>query len=565
MAHLSEKRERILFLLFVFILIFLLLIYRLFNIQVAEGSVLRELARKEHIFSYAIDGKRGTIYDRNLKKLAVNIESKSLFAIPYKIEQPIQTAQLLSSRLGLNYQDLENQLTKEKYFVWIARKLSQQKYDELQNLQLEGFDYITENKRYYPKESLASNIMGFVGIDNQGLEGLELYFDKQLKSETGLVIMERDASGAKIPLSIEKVEPSKNGLSIALTIDEVIQYITEEALDKAFQEYRPKSAVAIVVSPKTGEILSIAVRPTYNVNNFQSFSEDCRRNKAITDNYEPGSTFKIFTIATALENGYTSLSEHFNCKGWIKYQGTVIRDIDPHGYQDLTDVVKNSCNVGVIEVGTRIDEAVFEESLRNFGFGSMTGIDLPGESAGFLRPVKQWSKLSIASLSIGQEISVTPLQLIMGVSAIANNGVLMKPLIIRKVLDEDENVIEEFLPIIVRQTVSADTAQTMSKILEQVVADGTGSRAKVKGYSVAGKTGTSQKFDFSLGRYSNEKFTSWFVGYTPAENAEIAILVMLDEPKGSYYGGTVAAPVFQEIASKVLPYLSIPPNLLKSK
>lgn len=560
MEHFSEKRERILFLLFVFVFIFLLLIYRLYNIQVVSGSVLHELARKEHIASYAIDGKRGVIYDRNLKRLAVNVESKSLFAIPYKIEEPEETARLLSSSLGLPYQEIEKQLIKERYFVWIARKLSHEKYEELKSLELDGLDFVTENKRYYPKDALAAHIIGFVGIDNQGLEGLELFFDNELKSQPGLVVMERDASGAKIPLSIERIQPSKNGTSIALTIDEVVQYITEEALNKAFLEYRPKSAVAIVVIPKTGEILSIAVKPSFNINKYQDASEDCRRNRAITDNFEPGSTFKVFTIATALENGYARLSDHFNCKGWINYQGTVIRDIDPHGYQDLTDIVKNSCNVGVIEVGTRIDKNIFAQSLQNFGFGEKTEIDLLGESPGLFRPVSQWSKISNASLSIGQEISVTPLQLVMGVAALANDGVLMKPQIVSRVLDEEDNIIKQYSPMVVRQVISSNTARTMSRIMQEVVDDGTGTRAKLKHYSAAGKTGTSQKFDFNLGRYSNEKFTSWFAGFAPADNAEIAIVVMLDEPKGSYYGGTVAAPVFQEIASKVLPYLSVPPN-----
>ncbi len=560
MEHFSEKRERILFLLFVFIFIFILLIYRLYNIQVVGGSVLHELARKEHITSYAIDGKRGVIYDRNLKRLAVNVESKSLFAIPYKIEQPEQTARILSSKLGLDYQEIVKQLIKEKYFVWISRKLSQDKYEELKSLELDGLDFVTENKRYYPKESLAAHLIGFVGIDNQGLEGLELYFDQELKSQPGLVVMERDASGAKIPLSIERVQPSQNGLSIVLTIDEVVQYITEEALNKAFLEYRPKSAVAIVVIPKTGEILSIAARPSFDINKYQDYSEDCRRNRAITDNFEPGSTFKIFTVATALENGYARLTDNFYCKGWINYQGTVIRDIDPHGYQNLTDIVKNSCNVGVIEVGTRMDKNIFAESITNFGFGEKTGIDLLGESPGLFRPVSKWSKISNASLSIGQEISVTPLQLVMGVAALANDGVLMKPLIVSKVLDEEDSIISQYSPQVVRKVISSSTANTMSRIMREVVENGTGTRAKLKHYSAAGKTGTSQKFDFSLGRYSNEKFTSWFTGYAPADNAEIAIVVMLDEPRGSYYGGTVAAPVFQEIASKVLPYLSIPPN-----
>ncbi len=560
MFQLTEKRERVFLLIIVFITIFLILIYRLYQIQVVEGSKLNELARKGHVTSYVLDGKRGIIFDRNLKRLAVNVDSKSLFAMPYKVDNPDEIAKILSEKLSLKYLDIKDQLEKEKYFVWIQRKLPQDSYDEIQQMELEGLDFVTENTRYYPREFLAANVLGFVGIDNQGLEGLETYFDDDLKSTSGLVVMERDASGEKIPLSMERIQPSKDGLSIVLTIDEVIQYITEEALEKAYQQYHPKSAVAIVVNPETGEILSMAVKPSYDLNHFQRFSEESWKNRAITDSYEPGSTFKIFTIATALENGFASLNDRFNCKGWIRYQGTVIRDIDPHGVQDLTEIVTNSCNVGLIEVGTRMDENIFAESIRNFGFGDETGIHLPGEAPGLFRPVNQWSRISIASLSIGQEISVTPLQLIMATSAIANNGILMKPIIVKKIIDSEYNIVNQYQSEQVRQVISPGTAITMMNILQKAVDDGTGRRASLDSYTAAGKTGTSQKFDFSLGRYSNEKFTSWFVGFTPSHEAEIAILVMLDEPKGSYYGGTVAAPVFQEIASKVLSYLSIPPE-----
>jgi len=557
---LAEKRKRVYFLIIIFIVILLILIYRLFQIQVVEGSKLTELARKEHILSYALEGQRGLILDRNLKKLAVNVDSKSLFGIPYKINNPEETARILSEKIDIKYPEIKSQIEKEKYFVWLKRKLPQEDYNEIKELELEGIDFVTESKRYYPKGQLAANIIGFVGIDNQGLEGLEMYYDKELQSISGLVVMERDASGQKIPLSIKSTQPSRDGQSVVLTIDEVIQYITEEAIEKAYQQYNPNSAVAIVVKPETGEILSMAVRPAYDINNYQLVPEEYWKNRCITDNYEPGSTFKIFTIATALENNYASLNDTFNCKGWINFHGTVIRDIDPHGFQNLTDIVKNSCNVGLIEVGSRMDENVFAESIRNFGFGIETGILLPGESSGLFRPVDNWSKISIASLSIGQEISVTPLQLVMAAAAIANDGILMKPLIVKEILDSEYNIIKKYQPEQVRQVISSKTALTMQNILNEVVSDGTGIRAKLENYSAAGKTGTSQKFDFSLGRYSNQKFTSWFVGFTPSHNAQIAILVMLDEPKGSYYGGTVAAPVFQEIAENVLPYLSIPPE-----
>ncbi len=556
----KEKRERITFLSIVFIVFYFLLVYRLYNIQIVQSNKFKEIARQEHLTSFSIEGERGNIYDRNLKKLAVNVTVQSLFAIPTKVKNPQETARKISSILNLKTKDVLDKLNQKRSFVWIKRKLTDTEVEEIKKINLDGLDFLNESKRYYPKNYLASNLLGFVGIDNQGLEGLELFFDKELKGLPGLVILERDASGGKIPLSIKEPTAHRDGKSIVLTIDEVIQYITEEALDKAFQKYKAKAGVAIVVKPKTGEILAIAVRPSYDPNYFDKFSQDLWRNRAITDAYEPGSTFKVVTIATALNERVAKLDDQFYCKGWIKYNGHIFHDIHQHGSQDLTDIVKNSCNVGVIQTGTRLDEKVFEKSIRRFGFGALTEINLPGEINGLVRSSKDWSKISLASLSIGQEISVTPIQLIMAVSAIANRGTLMKPMIVKEILDSNQNRIKVYKPKPVRQVISVDTALTMTKILEQVVADGTGKRANLTDYQVAGKTGTAQKFDFSIGKYSDDKYNSLFVGYVPAENPQMSILVLLDQPKGSYYGGTVAAPVFKEIASKALPYLSIPPN-----
>ena len=554
----KEKKERIIFLLIVFIILYFSLIYRLYNIQVVQSSKFKEIAKQEHLTSFSIEGERGNIYDRNYKKLAVNIDVKSLFAIPPKVENPQEIAQKISSILNLKTKDILEKLNQKKSFVWIKRKLSETEVAEIKELNLEGFDFLDEDKRYYPKNYLASNLMGFVGIDNQGLEGLESFFDKELKGTPGLVILERDAIGGKVPLSIKEPTAHQDGYSIVLTIDEVVQYITEEALDKAFTESKAKAGIAIVVEPKTGEILAIAVEPSYDPNYFDKYPRDLWRNRGVTDAYEPGSTFKVITIATALEERVCSLNDKFYCDGTTKYNGVVFHDIYIHGSQNLTDIVKNSCNIGVIQTGTRLDEKVFEKSIRRFGFGTLTEINLPGEINGLVRSTNDWSKISLASLSIGQEISVTPIQLIMAVSAIANRGTLMKPMIVKEIIDSTQNKIRVFKPKPVRQVVSVDTALTMTRILEQVVEDGTGTRAKLAGYQVAGKTGTAQKFDFSTGKYSTDKYTSSFVGYAPSDNPKISILIMLDEPKGSYYGGTIAAPVFQEIASKVLPYLSVP-------
>jgi len=556
----KEKNKRIIFLFILFIIFYFLLLYRLYNIQIVQNNKFKKIAQQEHLTSFSIKGERGNIYDRNLKKLALNVEVESLFAIPSKIKNPREAAQKISSILDLKTKNILDKLSEKKSFVWIKRKLEDTEVKKIKNLNLEGLYFLDESKRYYPKKYLASNLMGFVGIDNQGLEGLEAFFDKDLKGLPGLVILERDALGGKVPLNIKEPTTYQDGHSIVLTIDEVIQYITEEALDKAFQKSKAKAGIAIVVEPKTGEILAMATRPSYDSNYFNKYSRDFWRNRAVTDAYEPGSTFKVVTIATALEEKVTKLSDQFYCKGWIKYNGHIFHDIHIHGSENLTEIVKNSCNVGVIQVGTRLDKKVFERSIRRFGFGALTEISLPGEVEGLVRSSTDWSKISLASISIGQEISVTPIQLIMAISAVANRGTLMKPLIVKEILDSQQNRIKVFKPKPVRQVVSVNTTLTMTKILEEVVNAGTGTRAKLSGYRIAGKTGTAQKFDFSTGKYSKDKYSSWFAGYVPAENPKISILVLLDEPKGSYYGGTVAAPVFKEIASKVLPYLSVPTN-----
>lgn len=556
----KEKKEHITLLFIVFVIFYFLLAYRLYNIQVLQEEKYKEIARREHLTSLSIDGERGNIYDRNLNKLASNVSTKSLFALPFKIKNPHDTAQKISSILNLKVDNVFNSLNQKKSFVWIKRKCEDCEVTDIGNLNIDGLHFLNENKRYYPNKYLASNMIGFVGIDNQGLEGLELVFDDILKSIPSLVILERDASGGKIPLSIKGSNKSKNGESIVLTIDKVIQYITEEALDRAFIKARAKAGIAIVVEPGTGEILAMAVRPTFDPNCYNDFPRDLWRNRAITDVYEPGSTFKVVTISSALEEKIAKLDDRFNCKGWIKYNGHIFHDIHIHHEQDLTDIVKNSCNIGVIQVGTRFNENTFEKYIRRFGFGALTDIELPGEIGGLVRSSKDWSKISLASLSIGQEISVTPLQLVMAASSIANKGTLMKPMIVKEILDSNLNKIKVFKPKPVRQVVSPDIALTMSKILEQVVVDGTGKGATVPGYRVAGKTGTAQKFDLSLGKYSDDKYDSLFVGFVPVENPKLSILVLIDEPVGSYYGGTVAAPVFKEIVSKVLPYLSIPPD-----
>jgi cell division protein FtsI (penicillin-binding protein 3) len=497
-----------------------------------------------------------------MREMAVNIEADSLYAVPSEVGD----ARYLSSKLAPIIKVSEKRLIRklgkrDREFIWILRKMDRDVAHNVRELkdraEFKGLGFLTESKRYYPKGQTASHILGYTDIDNEGLEGIELKYNEYMKGKKKKVLMNTDARGNSLTDTVEEALPGNN---ILLTIDEGIQYIVEKEIADAVVRWKAKAAVAIMMNPFTGEILAMANNPTFNPNFPGKAPAYKRRNRAITDIYEPGSTFKTFLAATALEEGIVSLEDKFDVsKGYIVVGGKPIRDI--HRWKILTfqDVIQKSSNVGAVQIGLKLGKERYYKYIRRFGFGEKTGIDLPGEVRGILRKPEEWSGTSLAALSIGQEIGVTPLQILRAYAAIANGGLLMRPYIVSEIISPSGEVIKSFSPRIERRVISRSTAEAIKEILKTVVEEGgTARKAYIKGNQVAGKTGTAQMVDPETGRYSKDKYISSFVGFVPADNPRIALIVVIYEPTGATYGGEVAAPVFKSIIERALTYLDIP-------
>jgi cell division protein FtsI/penicillin-binding protein 2 len=523
--------------------------------QIFRSSHLAELAERQHNHMVELEPIRGTIYDRHLRPLALNIPAYSLFANPKLMtaQDKARAIQELSSLLGLDREFIRERLSRGKYFVWLARKLSIDTTEKVRNLKIRGLDSLRESKRHYPNQSLAAHVIGFAGIDNKGLEGLELLFDEYLKGEPGWAQILRDARNQD--LLIEKgFMPPKDGFSLILTIDETIQYIAEKALEKGFQKHNALGATIIVMNPKTGEILALANRPTYNSAEFANSPAESRTNRAIAFVYEPGSVFKIVAASAALEEGLVQETDKFFCEnGQYRVGNHILHDAHPLGMLTFREVIEQSSNIGTTKIAQKMGPEIFYKYAHRFRFGIKTGIDLLGEVDGWLKPPSQWSATSIGALPIGQEVTVTPLQLLCAISAIANDGVYMKPFIVKYIKDNKDELIKSFDPQLVDRVISPETARRVTSILTGVVETGTGKKAQIKGVLVAGKTGTAQKV--ANGIYAPGKYYGSFIGFAPADNPKLAAVVVFDEPHPSYYGGTVAAPVFQEMMIDALKYL----------
>ena len=533
-------------------------ISRLFYLQAFKNNDLSKIAVRQHQKTVALEPLRGTIYDRKGRVLAVNLDVESVYAVPSEIENTYEAARRLSKLLNEDFRVIERKLKSDKGFVWIARKLDPNISARIKNEDLEGIGFIKESKRFYPKKELFGQLIGFAGLDNTGLSGIEARYDEFLKGEDGFIILERDARGSHIfPSSGYK--PPVKGRDIILTIDEGIQYICERELDKAIQKTRAKSGMIIGMDPKTGEMLAMAVKPSFNPNEFIKYAPEEWRNRIVSDPYEPGSTLKVIVASAALEDKVASPSEPmFFGEDKIDIDGEIIHDtVKEKGRLSFRDVIKRSSNVGAVRIGMRLGKERLYSHLKSFGFGERTDIDISGESKGILRQTREWSKRSIGSVSLGQEIAVTPIQLITAFSAVANNGWMMKPFVVSEIRDGDK-IVRKVYPEIKKRVISAETAAEMTRILTSVVEGGTGERAAIEGYRVAGKTGTAQKIDPKTGLYSDKYFVSSFIGYAPAEDPQIALLVVIDSPEGIAWGGSIAAPVFKSVAEDVLLYMNAP-------
>ncbi|RPJ17452.1 MAG: penicillin-binding protein 2 [Desulfobacteraceae bacterium] len=528
-------------------------------LQIYQSSWLSKKASAEYERPFKELGKRGTIYDANLREMAVSINSTSIAAFTRKIKNPAETARLLATSLNMDSGILRERLLSKKPFIWVKRQATPKEVGTVKNLKIDGIEFMSETSRFYPQKTLAAQTIGFTGMDGKGLEGIEFYYDNQLKGSDFEYVVLKDALGQGFDSG--KSAADYSGKNIVLTVDQTIQYITEKALKEAVDENSAKSGIAVVMSPKTGAILSIAQYPSLNPNAYEKFDRDLWRNRAITDPFEPGSTMKIFTAAAAVEYGNCSENEVFFCEnGEYRIGKHIIHDTHSYGWLTLKEVVKLSSNIGAFKLASKTGPERLYKTLKDFGFGEKTGINCPGETSGIVSSYKNWRAIDIGTIAFGQGISASPLQLISAVSAIANDGILMKPYIVQSIMDQNGFILNRFDPAQVRQAISPATAAKIKNILMSVTEkDGTGFNAALEGYTVCGKTGTAQKTD-ETGRYAKGKYISSFVGFTPAENPQVAILVMVDEPARNHYGGIVSAPAFKKIAQETLTYMNVQPK-----
>lgn len=553
-------RNRMLVVSFFFLLYGAGLSARLFYLQILQHDTLTAQSDKQYLSSMKIYYGRGEILDRNLNSLATNVEVESVYVNPGEVENRRRTAQLLASHLDLDLKKVLQKISSGKNFAWIKRKCAPKEIEKLKELDLPGVGFMEEHKRFYPKRELAAHAIGFVGLDNQGLAGAEGFHHSTLKGTTSLILMEKDARGRQIRVGDNNDLKKPKTYDVALTIDEVIQFITEHHLKEQVKKHNAKGGMAIVMNPHTGEIYSMVNVPLYNPNNYSMYSPGHWTNSIISGAFEPGSIFKPILAASAIDAGKTKPNDVFFCEnGAYKIGKVTIGEATNHrfGWLTLSDIITKSSNIGSIKVGQELGASEYYSYMKKFGFGEKLGIDLPGESRGKLRDLRQWSNISLASLSFGHEIGVTPLQMVTAISAIANGGNLMRPHITKAIL-QNGKVTRQINPEIINRVISENTSRLMTDILKNVVKEGTGTRAAIPGFDVAGKTGTAQKMDIRTQTYSKSAYLSSFIGFVPAESPKLAILVMIDEPQNGYYGGEVAAPVFQQVAKETLRYLNVP-------
>jgi cell division protein FtsI (penicillin-binding protein 3) len=538
---------------------------RLVHLQVIDAPRLATRALSQHQQTIHLAGDRGTITDRNGAILAKNMDVPSLFADPSAIDDPRTTARALARVLPASARTLERRLKGGgRHFAWLHRKADPGMAERVMDLKLTGVHQVPESRRFYPKGQLLGQILGFAGMDNHGLSGVEQAFDPLLKGGEMVYVVERDALGRHLfPADADFRRPA-HGADLTVTIDEAIQYHVERELDRVMAKSRAQAAEALVMDPDTGEILAMAVRPGFDPNRIARYAPEDLRNRLITDPYEPGSTLKVFLAAAALDEGVVTLDEVIDCEqGVLPLRGGALHDHEPMGELSFAEVLTRSSNIGAAKVGLRLGPDRLYAALRKFGFGERTGIELPGESPGVLPPVSRWSGRSLPSVAIGQELMVTPLQLATAASAVANGGWLVRPHLVKQV-DGPEGT-ERTRAERRRRVVSAETAARLRAALVGVTGpEGTAPGAAVPGYLVAGKTGTAQKAAQDRRGYARGKYVASFLGMVPADHPRLIILVVVDEPQGLHYGGSVAGPVFREIARPVLAYLGVPPETART-
>jgi cell division protein FtsI (penicillin-binding protein 3) len=535
---------------------------RLVQLQVLGREFFEKQGTRQSERTINLDPRRGPILDREGNPLAVSVDAQSLYAVPQDVDDAPGTAAALARALGFDAgerRELVAQLQKDRAFVWIKRKVDPGTAARVRDLQLDGVGFLTEHRRYYPQRELAAHVLGWVGLDNNGMSGIEYAFEDQIRGRAAKVVVHTDAR--RRPVSHTE-RPSTEGDTVILTLDERIQHVAERELERSMEQTQAAAGTVIVVEPFTGEILAMAGRPTFNPNRYAAFPSSRWRNRMVSDAFEPGSIFKIVTAAAALQEHSVDPGEVLDCgNGVVEIAGTVIHDHKEFDRLTFREAVAKSSDIGMIRVGQRVGRDNFDRYVRAFGFGEPTGVELPGESGGLLKPPSKWSALTLPSMSFGQEVGVTALQMAMAGAAVANGGYLMKPLIVRRIESADGETVRENKPVVVRRVLDPDAVDTLVDMLRAVVREGTGRRAAVPGYVVAGKTGTAQKIDPATGRYSMVDHVASFIGFVPASRPALLVLASLDTPRGwPNQGGDVAAPLFARVAEDSLRVLAVPPD-----
>ncbi|MGC2508378.1 MAG: penicillin-binding transpeptidase domain-containing protein [Candidatus Acidiferrales bacterium] len=529
---------------------------RLTYVQLFCYSEYLAKAQRQQERIFEISPKRGTIYDRKGRELAVSLPMDSVFGDPAEITDVDMVGRLLSRVLNVSAEDIETKIREAHTPVRLARKLSPDVVQRISDMNLNGVFFQKENRRVYPQRELAASVLGYVDIDEKGIGGIEQSLDKEIRGRPGKMMVMADGLRRWYDRRESAADP---GASVTLSIDETIQYIAEKELATAIAQTHAKAGTVIVQDPNTGELLAVANWPTFDPNDPGSYSADARADRAVSYAYEPGSTFKVITLTGAIENGVASPDELVDCQmGKILVAGRLIHDWKSFGTLSVREILEHSSDVGAIKLALRLGAPRFYDTARAFGIGQDTGIDLPGENRGLLRPIENWTPSSIGSLAMGQEVSVTPIQIVSAISAIANGGTLNRPRVVREIRDSGTGAELPHPDAESQDATDARTAATMREMMEDVVLEGTGKPARLDGYTAAGKSGTAQKIDPATGRYSKTQYNSSFVGFAPVNNPAITILVVLDSPVGPHHGGEVGGPVFKRVAEQTLAYLGVP-------
>lgn len=538
------------------------LVLRLAYVQLIIGPELQAKAWEQWTRTNRVRAPRGNILDRKSRLLAGSATSLSILARPRQIENKEEAARLLAPVLGLDEERVLELLQRQEDSVYLRRQMNEEVAQEIRQLNIRGIHFAPEPRRYYPHGRLASQLLGFVGID-EGLAGLEFQYERELKGRDGRIELQTDATGRQIPQGTQRYLPPEEGYDLVLTIDQNIQFIMEREMDRVMLESQPKGIIGIAMDPRSGEILAMAGKPDFDPNNYNKFPNENWRLSPVSDTFEPGSTFKLVTLAAALEEGKFRADEGFFCSGSTIVAGRTIgcwtRSRGGHGSINFAQAVMSSCNPGFITLGNRIGANKLMDYVQAFGFGQRTGIDIGGEGTGILFSPRQYGPVEAATTSFGQGVSVTPIQQVMAIAAMANGGFLMKPYIVKEMRDANGNVVAKNEPQVVRRVISEETCKEVTRIMELVVSDGSGRNAQVEGYRIAGKTGTAQKV--ADGRYIGGEYILSFIGFAPAEDPQVLLYIAVDAPQiGPQWGSQVSAPMSRRMMESILKYMNIPPS-----